>query len=204
MRETVVIFQRPYRRSLIAGTSIWFLTNFWSSAVLFFFTYYVMQERGWSPELAGKVMPLAALIGIGGYLLSGPLLDLIGRRVTTGLYFSLGGLSAVICFQAETTLVITLTYILVMAANAVWAISATITSEIFPTAIRATGNAVVNNLLGRTGMVIAPALVGILSKSMGSVGNAVAVLAVFNFLCLPIILFSLRETKGQVLEDISA
>lgn len=204
LRETVVIFQRLYRRSLIAGTAIWFLTNFWSSAVLFFFTYYVMQERGWSPELVGRVMPLAAIIGIAGYLLSGPLLDLIGRRITTGLYFSLGGISAVICFQAETTLVITITYILVMTANAVWAISATITSEIFPTALRATGNAVVNNLLGRTGMVIAPALVGVLSKSMGSVGNAVAVLALFNFLCLPIILLSLRETKGQILEDITA
>lgn len=204
LRETGVIFQRLYRRSLIAGTAIWFLTNFWTSAVLFFFTYYVMEERGWSPELVGQVMPLAAIIGLAGYLLSGPLLDLIGRRVTTGLYFSLGGISAIVCFQAETTLVITVSYILVMTANAVWAVSATITSEIFPTAIRATGNAVVNNLLGRTGMVIAPALVGVLSKSMGSVGSAVAVLAGLNFLCLPIILLSLRETKGQILEDITA
>jgi len=163
-----------------------------------------MQERGWTPELVGKVMPVAALVSIGAFLLVGPLLDIVGRRITTGLFFSLGGISAIICFQAETTLVIVISYIFVMACNAVWAISATVTSEIFPTAIRATGNSVVNNLLGRTGMVIGPALVGILSKSLGSVGDAVTVLALFNFVLLPIILFYMRETKGQVLENILA
>ena len=35
------------------------------------------------------------------------------------------------------------------------------------------------------------------------VGDAVAVLALFNFVLLPVILFYLRETKGKVLEDIS-
>ena len=88
--------------------------------------------------------------------------------------------------------------------NALWGISATITSEIFPTAIRATANAVMNNLIGRTGMVIAPALVGVLSKTLGSVGNAVSVLALFNFVCIPFLLFLLSETKGKVLEEISA
>jgi putative MFS transporter len=204
MRDTKVIFERRYRRALITGTSIWFLTNFWSSAALFFFTYYVMQERGWSPELVGKVVPIAALFSVGAFLIVGPLLDIVGRRVTAGLFFSMAGISSIVCFQAETTLVIAIAYIFVMASNAVWAISATVTSEIFPTAVRATGNSVVNNLLGRTGMVIGPALVGVLSKNLGSVGDAVAVLAVFNFLLLPIILFFLRETRGQVLEDISA
>lgn len=88
--------------------------------------------------------------------------------------------------------------------NAVWAISATITSEIFPTNIRATANAVVNNhLLGRTGMVLAPALVGILSKSLGSAGDAVTLIALVSFLCIPVVVFLLPETKRQVLEDIA-
>lgn len=202
IRDTKVLLERRYRRSLVAGTLIWFLTNFWTSAVLFFFTLYVMQERSWSPELVGKVMPVAALISIGTFLLVGPLLDLIGRRFTLALFFSIGGVSSIVCFQAETTLVIAIAYMFVMASNAVWAISATVTSEIFPTAIRATGNSVVNNLLGRTGMVIGPALVGVLSKSLGSVGDAVTVLALLNFALLPIILFYMRETKGQILEDI--
>jgi putative MFS transporter len=85
--------------------------------------------------------------------------------------------------------------------NAVWAISATITSELFPTQIRGTANAVVNNLLGRMGMVLA--LVGVLSTWLGSVGQAVAVLASLNFLCVPVILWLLAETKGKQLEEIA-
>ncbi len=204
IQETRVVFQPQYRRNLAAGSLIWFLTNFWSASSLFFFTYFVMQERGWDAELVGKVLPIASLISMSGYLLSGPLLDFVGRRATAALYFGIGGASAALCFQSETTALITFFYIIVMAMNALWGISATITSEIFPTAIRATANAVMNNLIGRTGMLIAPALVGVLSKTLGSVGDAVSVLALFNFVCIPFLLLLLSETKGKVLEEISA
>ena len=102
LKETLAIFQRKYRQSLFAGIAIWFLTNFWSSAVLFFFTYYAMQERGWSPEMVGKTLTLAYILGSSGYLLAGPLLDFAGRKITACLYFGLGGASAVLCFQSET------------------------------------------------------------------------------------------------------
>src|SRR5215813_9753975 len=203
LKETLSVFQKKYRRSLFAGTSIWFLTNFWTSAGGYFFAYHAMQERGWSPEMVAKTLTLAYILGSSGYLLAGLLLDLVGRKITTCLYFGLGGAASVLCFWAETPLVIAASYIVVIAMNAVWAISATITSEIFPTSIRATANAVVNNLLGRTGMVLAPALVGILSKTLGSVGDAVALLALANFLYLPMVFFLLSETKRQVLEDIA-
>ncbi len=200
--ETLVIFQKKYRQSLCAGTTIWFLTNFWSSAVLFFFAYYAMQERGWTSEMVGKTLTIAYIVGSSGYVLAGPLLDFAGRKITACLYFSVGGISAVLCFRAETTPVIATAYAVVIAMNAVWAIAATVTSEIFPTSMRATANAVVNNLLGRTGMVIAPALVGLLSPLLGSVGNAVALLALVSFLCIPVVIFLLPETKRQVLEEI--
>jgi MFS family permease len=200
--ETLVVFQKKYRQGLWAGTAIWFLTNFWSSAVLFFFAYYAMQERGWTAAMVGQTLTIAYIVGSSGYALAGPLLDFAGRKITACLYFSVGGISAALCFRAETTLVIAMAYTVVIAMNAVWAISATITSEIFPTSIRATANAVVNNLLGRTGMVLAPALVGLLSPLVGSVGNAVALLALVSFLCLPVVIFLLPETKRQVLEEI--
>jgi hypothetical protein len=53
-------------------------------------------------------------------------------------------------------------------------------------------------------MVIAPALVGLLSPLVGSVGNAVALLALVSFLCIPVVIFLLPETKRQVLEEIVA
>ena len=86
--------------------------------------------------------------------------------------------------------------------HAVWPIAGTITSEIFPTEIRATANAVVNHLLGRIGMALAPAVVGALSAVLGSIGQAVALISLIPFVCLPIIWLTVRETKGQELEDI--
>ena len=202
-REMRVVFQRAYRPKLLAGTSVWFTTNFWSAACLFFFSYYVTNERGWSAAQVGHTLALGYILAICGYAAAGPLLDFAGRRFTACLYFTLGGLSAVVCFLAESSLVITIAYIVVLGMNAVWAISATITSELFPTQIRGTANAVVNNMLGRTGMVLAPALVGVLSTWLGSVGTAVAVLASLNFLCVPVILWLLTETKGKQLEEIA-
>jgi putative MFS transporter len=202
-REMRVVFQPTYRPKLLAGVSVWFTTNFWSAACLFFFSYYVTNERGWSAVQVGHTLALGYILAIFGYAAAGPLLDFAGRRFTACLYFLLGGISAVVCFVAESPLIITIAYIVVLGMNAVWAISATITSELFPTQIRGTANAVVNNLLGRTGMVLAPALVGVLSTWFGSVGTAVAVLASLNFLCVPVILWLLAETKGKQLEEIS-
>jgi putative MFS transporter len=198
-----VVFQRAYRPKLLAGTSVWFTTNFWSATCLFFFSYYVTNERGWSAAQVGHTLTMGYILAIIGYASAGPLLDFAGRRFTACLYFTLGGVSAVTCFLAESPLVITIAYIVVLSMNAVWAISATITSELFPTQIRGTANAVVNNLLGRTGMVLAPALVGVLSTWLGSVGKAAAVLAALNFLCVPVILWLLAETKGKQLEEIA-
>ena len=124
IRETRVVFQPEYRRNIAAGSLVWFLTNFWSASSLFFFTYFVMQERGWDAELVGTVLPIASLISVSGYLLSGPLLDFVGRRATAAVYFGIGGASAALCFQSETTALITFFYIIVMAMNALWGISA--------------------------------------------------------------------------------
>ncbi len=203
LREMRVVFQPRYRAKLFAGTAIWFTTNFWSATCLFFFSYYVTNERGWSATQVGQTLTLGYFLALIGYAAAGPLLDFAGRRFTASLYFTVGGVSAVTCFLAESPLVITIAYIVVLSMNAVWAISATITSELFPTPIRGTANAVVNNMLGRTGMVLAPALVGVLSTWLGSVGKAAAVLAALNFLCVPVILWLLTETKGKQLEEIA-
>jgi len=201
--EMKVVFAPAYRAKLFAGVSVWFTTNFWSSACLFFFSYYVINERGWNAAQVGHTLTFGYILALLGYAAAGPLLDFAGRRLTSSLFFAIGGISTIICFSAESSLVITIAYIVVLGMNAVWAISATITSEIFPTHIRAMANAVANNLLGRIGMVLAPSLVGIVSTWLGSVGKAVALLAFLNFACIPVILWLVKETKGKTLEDIA-
>ena len=153
-------------------------------------------------------MSYALTLGYGvailGYATAGPMLDLAGRRLTALVYFTLGALSAWVCFTATEAWLITAAYATVLAMHALWPIAATITSEIFPTAIRGTANGLVNNLLGRTGMVLAPAVVGGLSAALGSVGSAVAWVSLLPLAILPIILWLVSETRGQELERIAS
>ncbi len=191
-----------YRRRTLAGATIWFTVNAWSSSCLFFFSYYVTNERGWEPAAVSYALTLGYSLAIVGYVTAGPMLDFAGRRLTATVYFSVGALAAWTCFSAQSPLVITWAYVIVLGMHALWPIAATITSEIFPTEIRASANAVVNNLLGRTGMALAPAIVGALSAWLGTIGAAVAAVSLVPFVCLPIILLTIRETRGQELEDI--
>lgn len=196
------VFRARYRRRTLAGATIWFTVNAWSSSCMFFFSYYVTNERGWEPAAVSYALTLGYSLAIIGYVTAGPMLDFAGRRLTATLYFSIGAIAAYICFSAESVPVITAAYVVVLGMHAVWPIAATITSEIFPTEIRGTANAVVNNLIGRTGMALAPAIVGALSGLLGSVGQAVALMSLIPFICLPIILLTVSETKGQELEHI--
>ncbi len=203
--KTLGVLLRPaYRRRVLAGTAIWFTLNAWSSCCLFFFSYYVTNERAWEPAAVSYALTLAYALAVIGYVTAGPMLDFAGRRLTATLYFAVGATAAYVCFTAEAAATITVAYVVVLAMHALWPIAATITSEIFPTAIRGTANAVVNNLLGRTGMALAPAIVGGLSAALGSVGQAVAFVALVPFVCIPIILVVVSETKGKELEEISS
>lgn len=196
------VFNARYRRRTLAGATIWFTVNAWSSSCMFFFSYYVTNERGWEPAAVSYALTLGYSLAIIGYVTAGPMLDFAGRRLTATVYFSIGAIAAYICFTAQTVPVITAAYVVVLGMHAVWPIAATITSEIFPTEIRGTANAVVNNMIGRTGMALAPAIVGALSGLLGSVGQAVALMSLIPFVCLPIILLTVSETKGQELEHI--
>lgn len=194
----------PYRRRVLAGATLWFTVNAWSSSCLFFFSYYVTRERGWDAAAVSHALTLGYALAVVGYATAGPMLDLAGRRVTAFLYFSLGAASAWTCFTATEPWLITAAYAAVLAMQALWPIAATITSEIFPTAIRGTANGLVNNLIGRTGMVLAPMIVGGLSTQLGSVGAAVAMMSLLPLAALPVILWLVGETSGQELERIAS
>jgi putative MFS transporter len=201
-REMKVVYQPQYRGRLVAVTALWFSTNFWSG-LLYFLPYYVINERGWTPGQLSTTLLLAHTLGLLGYILAGPLLDGIGRKPTVYLYFGLGGIVSMVCFIAQASPVITVCYTATIAMMAIWTISATISAEVFPTSMRATANAVTNNLQGRIGMVLAPALVGALSSTVGSVGTTVALLVPGVWLCIPLVWCFLPETRRKTLEDIA-
>ena len=203
LRRVSVIASERYRRRAICGIFIWFAVNAWSSCCLFFFAYYATKERGWTATELGTTLSIGYMLAIFGYAAAGPMLEVAGRRVTACVYFTVGSIAAITCFLSDNPVVIAVAYIVVLGMQALFPIAATITSEIFPTDVRGLANGVVNNLIGRTGMMLAPAAVGALSVWYGSVGQAAATIAILPLLCLPIIVLLLSETRGRVLEEIA-
>ena len=205
LRETRVVFQGPQLRNTLVASVLWFCLNLWTGSAIFWFTYYALNERGWEPALVGRVLPIGSAISLVGYAFVGVAMDLIGRRFAAALFLGLAGLATAACFTAEATWIIACAYVLVLLMQAVWPVAGTLTSEIFPTGLRATGNAVTNNLLGRLGMVLSGFAVGGLSVGIaGSVGNAVALLALAPLLAVPVVLLFVPETRGRPLEEIAA
>ncbi|MCP4129474.1 MAG: MFS transporter [bacterium] len=198
------VFSKPYRKQTILLMLLWFFTWIPLTAVQVFWTYYAINERGWSLGDVAKALSIAYGIGLSGYLVSGKLMDVLGRK-PTGIIFYLGGTASMIwAFQAESQ-----THMYIAVAIAVFfltsflPISSTYTTELFPTHMRANAAAWTNNTLGRVGCVMAPALVGQLAVILGSTGNAVTVLAVAPFIMAFIILFFFPETRQKELEDIT-
>jgi len=198
------VLTSPYRKRTILLMVLWFLSWVPITAVQVFWAYYAINERGWSLGGVSKAMSIAYGIGLTGYLVSGKLMDILGRRPTSFIFFL--GASASIFWAFETTQTAQM-YIsiglCVFFVTSFLPICSTYTTELFPTNLRANAAAWTNNTLGRVGCVVAPALTGQLAMLLGNTGNAVATLAIAPFIAAFVILFFFPETKQRELEDIS-
>ena len=88
----------------------------------------------------------------------------------------------------------------IFANAAVHAVLNSYTTELFPTEMRGHAFAWSNNLLGRIGYVVAPAMVGAAAGVIGW-GNSVSLTAICVVAALCLILWLLPETKGKKLEE---
>lgn len=187
------------RRPFIAMSLLWFIVNFASSTGGLFFTLYVVQERGWPASDFGQIAPFGLAGAFIGYLGAGFLADWIGRRWTVVLFTALLGTLTITCYASTNWLVIAGSFVGLQAMLGIWVVAYTLNSELFPTELRGAANGWCNNLIGRWGVVIAPAVVGNLSTQMGGIGPATSVLAAIAWLAIPIILFMVPETRGRSL-----
>ena len=161
-----------------------------------FFTLYVVQERGWAPGDFIRLAPIG-LAGAGmGYLLTGVMMDMIGRRWTMSvLMVALAALTQ-ICYSAHSWRAVAGGFVGTQAALGVWVAAYTVNSELFPTALRAAANGWCNNLIGRWGVVAAPWLLGALAARAGGIGPAATLLGSASYLAVPLIWLGLPETRA--------
>jgi len=182
------LWQPQLRLRLLAMSGIWFTLSFAAASGLGFVSYFVVQERGWSPRSLAALVPAAGILGALGYAIAGQLADRLGRQRALAIYLALGFAASALCFGSSDARLISAGYVLLNAASGSWAIAATLCAELFPSELRATATALSNNLLGRVGMVAGPLLIGMGVPWLGSIGAAALLLSAVQLLCLPLVL----------------
>ncbi|MDG1481498.1 MAG: MFS transporter [Myxococcota bacterium] len=194
----------PYRDRVLLMGLLWALTYLGMSNAVTFWKDFAVTQRGYTDGEVGMALTIAAVISMPMVFASGKLLDVVGRRAGAAVIYIGGmiGVAAAFTLTDATHLNVALIFA-IFGVSGVLPVLNAYSTELFPTDVRGDAFGWANNLLGRIGYVLAPALVGFSSLWIG-LGNAMAVSMIFPLIALVILLMTLPETSGRELEDTSS
>jgi MFS family permease len=193
-----------YRSRLLLVSALCNCIGLVGGPTISFFSLYAQRDHGWTSGQVGTAFVLAYLMGSAGTLLSGLMLDRIGRRATTSLFYCAAGLAMFTLFRGGSHQRMLIAIMATMFAyQGARSAASAISSELFPTISRATGYSLTVQVLGQLGWTLAPVIVGRLSAPMGGLGNAASIFAVGPFVGALLVLMFVPETRGKSLEQLS-
>jgi putative MFS transporter len=204
LRQCVEGSACPYRSRLILIAILCNCIGVVGGPTISFFSLYAKRDHGWTSSQVGDAIVVAYLLGMCGTVLSGYLMDYIGRRATASLFFVGAAIAMAALFHSDSHQAILIGIMATMFAyqGARTATSA-LSAELFPTAARATGYNLTVQVFGQFGWMLAPLGAGLLSNYMGSLGNAAALFAVGPIIGALLIVAYAPETSGKKLEELS-
>jgi MFS family permease len=204
LRQLVEPLRGPYRARLILVAMLWNCVGLVGAPAVTFFSLYAKRDHHWTSAQIGHAVVLAYTIGTLGIMLAGWMLDRVGRKLTTAFSYLVGSVAIVFLFQSSSHSAILISMIVtVVAFQAARTATATYSAELFPTEIRATSYSLTVQLLGQLAGLATPLIIGSMSKSLGGLGNAVAVAAVGPAIGAVLVWRFAPETRGVRLEDVS-
>jgi putative MFS transporter len=194
----------PYRTRLLIVAALCNSIGLVGGPTISFFSLYAKRDHHWSSSAIGGAIVLAYLMGTFGTLICGSLLDRIGRRATTTVFFLASSAAMYALFRAANDRAILAAMMATMFAYqaARTAISA-LSSELFPTGARATGYSLTVQVFGQLGWTLAPLAAGLLAGPMGGLGKAASMFAAGPLIGVVLVLFFVPETRGKTLEQLS-
>jgi MFS family permease len=172
------------------------------ASVIYIWPTYAKRERGWSESELGNKIVIAFAIGMLGYIISGLLMDILGRRVTSVVFFIGSAITLILAFTVHQPYIIPAIAAAMFFIFALLPICSTFNSELFPTDVRASATAWSNYLLGRPAQVFAPFVIGSIGGFMGGIGPAARLMAVGPAIAIFIVIFFIPETKGVNLDKV--
>jgi putative MFS transporter len=184
--------------------AVWFAAYLATQSTVTFWKDFAVTERGFTDAQVGGSISIAAVVALPLVFTMTRLLDVLGRRRSTALVFGLGSLASWGCYTLQGRGPLTVALVFgIFAASASTPILNALSTELFPTEIRAQGFAWANNVLGRVALVVSPLVVGHLAQRLGW-GPVVRSTAIFNLVTIALVYWLLPETKGRSLEETAA
>ncbi|HUN58139.1 MAG TPA: MFS transporter [Candidatus Binataceae bacterium] len=204
IRQCMGRHSSAYRTRLLLVSALCNCIGLVGGPTISFFSLYAQRDHGWTSGEVGTAFVLAYLMGSAGTLLSGLMLDRVGRRATTSLFYCAAGAAMFTLFRGGSHQRMMLAIMATMFSyQGARAAASAISSELFPTVSRATGYSLTVQVLGQLGWTLAPVIVGRLSVPMGGLGNAASIFALGPFVGALLVLLFVPETRGQSLEQLS-
>jgi len=198
-------FRGPYRGRLLLVALLWNCVGLVGTPAVTFFSLYAKRDHHWTSAQVGGAVVLAYLFGTLGHLVAGWMLDRVGRKITLSLTYLIGAVAIFALFQTGSHgAMLTSMVVTVVAFQGARTATATYSAELFPTEIRATSYSMTVQLLGSLTALLTPITIGVLSRSMGGLGNAVAAVSIGPVIGAAIMMLFAPETRGLKLEELDA
>ncbi len=197
------IWRTPYRMRLLQTSLIWLFTYMCTHSAVVFWKEFAVAERNFTDEMVGSAISLASVVALPLVFLTGRFLDVAGRKLGAVIVFTIQITSVVLSYSLHGFWALTFSLILgTYGSSAVMIVLNALTAELFPTFMRGNAFAWSNQLIGRTGYVLSPMLVGYFALNFGW-GDVSKNLGIFTFTALMMILVLFPETKLKELEQTS-
>jgi putative MFS transporter len=204
LRHAFEPFRGPYRGQLLLVALLWNCVGLVGAPAVTFFSLYAKRDHHWSSAQIGHAVVLAYVLGSFGIVFAGWMLDRVGRKLTTALSYVVGAVAIMILFQSSShRAMLTAMVVTVSAFQAARTATATYSAELFPTEIRATSYSLTVQLFGQIASLLTPFIIGAMSKSLGGLGNAVAVVSIGPVIGALLVWRYAPETRGMRLEELS-
>jgi MFS transporter, putative metabolite:H+ symporter len=204
IRQCIMPLLGPYRARLLLIATMWNSIGLIGGPTVTYFSLYAKRDHGWKASEISMAFILAYMAGTAGSLLSGYLMDRIGRRFTTAAFYVVSGAAMYALFQSDSySAMLTAEIVTMFAYQAARTATSALSTELFPTEIRATGYSLCVQVIGQIGWAISPVIIGLLSAPMGGLGNAASIFALGPLVGVVLVFTMVPETRGRTLEEIS-